>query len=177
MHLQATPWGPSPYRTFGEKAISLAKAAKATSVALMLPSSGDTAVPEGESRRHEHVHDVEKRVSNGSAATSACVHSKPRCGVRYQLVVDRFERPSMLDGDTSVRLYIGTQAGDIALGLLLGGYKMTRFKTEAPPPPVVERAVIFSLGADPQMESTAQQVSKLARGVMLTRCLSKRSRT
>ena len=74
-----------------------------------------------------------------------------------------------------MHLYIGTQAGDVALGLLLGGYKMTRFKTQAPPPPPVERAVIFSLGADPQMESTAQHVSKLARGVMLTRCLSTRT--
>jgi hypothetical protein len=75
-----------------------------------------------------------------------------------------------------MHLYIGTQAGDVALGLLLGGYKMTRFKSEAAPPPV-ERAVIFSLGADPQMELTAQHVSKLARGVMLTRCLSTRLRT
>jgi hypothetical protein len=77
MDLQATPWGPSPYRTFGEKSIALAKAAKATSVALMLPSSGDTAEPEGEPRRHEHVHDVEKRVGDGSAAAGACVHPTP----------------------------------------------------------------------------------------------------
>lgn len=59
---QATPWGPSPYRTFGERSISTAKAAKAKSVALMLLSSGDTAAPEGEHRRHEHVHDAEKQV-------------------------------------------------------------------------------------------------------------------
>lgn len=76
--IQATPWGPSPYRTFGEKAISLAKTAKAQSVALMLLSSVDTAVPEGEPRRHEHVHDVEKRVGDGSAAASVCVHPTPQ---------------------------------------------------------------------------------------------------
>jgi hypothetical protein len=53
--------------------MALAKAAKAKSIALTLPSIEDSAVPGGDIRRHEHVHDIEKRVGDDSAAAGASV--------------------------------------------------------------------------------------------------------
>jgi hypothetical protein len=91
MDLQATPWGPSPYRTLGEKVISLAKSAKASSVALMLPSSRATAVPEGESRRHEHVHDTEKRVGDSGAVVMCMVILHPGASAQDQVDINHLE--------------------------------------------------------------------------------------
>lgn len=61
--VQGPPWGPSPYRQLGEQAAVLAKGRRAKSVATMLLSGADTSVPEAVPRRHEHVHDLENRVS------------------------------------------------------------------------------------------------------------------
>jgi hypothetical protein len=72
---------------------------------------------------------------------------------------------------TCIHVHTLDQAGDVVLGLHLGGYKPTRFKSEAPPP-TVERAVLFSLGASPQLEAAAQLASNLARGVTFSRLAS-----
>lgn len=78
-------------------------------------------------------------------------------------------RPSAQEIASAPLLFRELQAGDIVLGLLLGGYKPTRFSSDPPLPPV-QRAVIFSLGADPGLEAAAQLAGRLARGVTFTRC-------
>lgn len=60
------------------------------------------------------------------------------------------------------------RAGDIALGLLVGGYKPSRFSS-APTPPPLERAAIFSLGVGPGLDAAAQLASNLAQGLTFAR--------
>mmetsp|Transcript_13046 Transcript_13046/g.39534 ORF Transcript_13046/g.39534 Transcript_13046/m.39534 type:complete len:557 (-) Transcript_13046:602-2272(-) len=63
------------------------------------------------------------------------------------------------------------RGADIALGLLVGGYKCSRFKSADAPSPL-QSATIFSLGAGPDMADEATRASHLARGVTFCRYLA-----
>lgn len=84
--------------------------------------------------------------------------------------------PSCIGASASVNISLNAllfrrpQAGDIALGLLVGGYKPSRFSSDPAPAPV-EHAVIFSLGVGPGLDAAAQLAANLARGVTFARCM------
>lgn len=61
------------------------------------------------------------------------------------------------------------QGADIAVGLMVGGYRSDRFKS-APAPERLRSAAVFSLGAGPAMAAEAERASHLARGLTLCRC-------